>query len=171
MSSVYQTMWKVKHPYLKLVYLFICSIFVCRKYIHILFIGRYLFVIDWGTLYIFSYDGSLLATPKIVNHHLTNLTNDLISSTKELVAVRSPNDAKTVHCCQLRAERSLSNDKLLTHTCEIVKIDLDPCSVTADQMLAFLDAARDLFLLTVPATGTKRNQPPLKICNQLQKWS
>lgn len=124
-------------------------------------------MLDCGILQVYSYDGASLGTPKVSQQRLVNLTADLVTSSKELVVLRSSNDGKTIQFSQLRSDKSLYGDKVLSHNCEVVKLELDPHSTTVDQMLALLDTARDVFLVYLPA-GINKDRTSIRIGKRLR---
>lgn len=124
---------------------------------------------DGGVVYVFGYDGTLLGTPKISGQRLMSpslMTSRLISIAKEVLAVRSPLDPRSVLCLHYRTGKALyGGDKpAVIHGSHVTAIKLDPCSATGDhQLLAFVDSTRDLHLLALPA-GLNKIRTPLKIC-------
>ena len=131
---------------------------------------RYFLVLDCGMLQVYSYDGTSLGSPKVGQQRLVNLTADLVTSSKELVALRSASDGKMIQFSQLRSDKSLNGDKAFSHNCDVVKLELDPHSTTVDQMLALLDAARDVFLVNLPA-GINKDRTSIKIGSHVAKKS
>lgn len=117
---------------------------------------------DCGILYVFSYDGALQGTPRISNQRLTTLTADHVTAAKEVIAARNPSDGKSIHCCHYRTGKPVYSDKPLVHSGQVTKLELDPGSPTGDQLLAFTDAARDLYLLSL-SSGLNRVRSSLKI--------
>ena len=137
---------------------------------------KYFLVMDGGVLYAFAYDGALLGTPgkswpsSDGRQRMASLTWRHVSAAREAVAIRSPSDPRIVHCLHYRTGKVMysSGDggnarPLLTHGSAVVQIELDPCSPTAgDQLLAFLDAGRDLHLLPLPS-GYNKIRSAIKI--------
>lgn len=115
-------------------------------------------------MYVYSYDGALQATPRLSNQRLLGLTRDYVTAAREVMAIRSVNDGKSIHCCNYRTGKSLYGDKPLTHSAPISKLELDPCSPAGDQLMAFLDASRDLHLVGLPSAAVKL-KAPIKIGN------
>ena len=120
-------------------------------------------MLDCGILHVYYYDGTSLAIPKMSHQRLMNLTVDLVTSAKDLIIARSATDAKVIQFSHLRSEKSLYGDKAFNHNCQLVKIEVDPHS-TMDQVLAILDADRDLFLLNLPV-GINKVRALIKIGN------
>jgi len=124
---------------------------------------------DFGILYIFSYDGTLLGTPRISAQRLSSLTTskDQVSAAKEILAIRNPTDGRSILCLHYRTGKLLYSEggkPLLTHGSQVTSLKLDPCSATGDhQLMAFLDATKDLYLLLLPSGLNHKVKPPLKI--------
>lgn len=117
---------------------------------------------DCGILYVFTYDGALQGTPRISNQRLVTLTVDHVSAAKEVIAVRNPTDGRSIYCCHYRSGKPLYGDKPLAHSGQVTKLELDPSSPTGDQLLAYTDSARDLYLLSL-SSGLNRVRTTLKI--------
>lgn len=123
---------------------------------------RYFLIMDCGIVYVFSYDGALQGTPRISNQRLTTLTADHVTAAREVIATRNSSDGKSIHCCHYRTGKPVYGDKPLVHSGQVTKLELDPGSPTGDQLLAFTDAARDLYLLSL-SSGLNRVRSSLKI--------
>lgn len=117
---------------------------------------------DCGILYVFSYDGALQGTPRISNQRLATLTADHVTAAKEVIAARSPTDGRSIYCCHYRTGKPVYGDKPLTHSGQVTKLELDPCSPPGDQLLAHTDATRDLHLLSL-SSGLNRVRNSIKI--------
>lgn len=143
---------------------------------------KYFLLMDGGVLYTFAYDGSLLGTPgkswlaSEGRQRMATLARQHVDAAREVVAIRSPSDPRLVQCLHYRTGKAMfgsgadvGNAKpLLSHGSAIVQLELDPCSPTAsDQLMAFLDAGRDLHLLPLPS-GFNKMRTPIKIG---KKWS
>ena len=127
---------------------------------------KYFILMDFGQIFVFGYDGTLISSPKVTAQRLFNLTTDQVSAAKELLAIRSPTDPRGIFCCQLRTGKSVFGERPFTHSCDITQLELDSNSNVADQILAFVDSSRDCYLLlATPAPTSKLSKLPLKIAS------
>ncbi|KAI9560861.1 hypothetical protein GHT06_011815 [Daphnia sinensis] len=131
---------------------------------------KYFLIMDAGILYVFSYDGALQGTPRISNQRLATLTADHVTAAKEVIAARNSSDGKSIHCCHYRTGKPVYGDKPLVHSGQVTKLELDPGSPTGDQLLAFTDAGRDLYLLSL-SSGLNRVRSSLKIAGGVTSFA
>nr|XP_019944246.1 PREDICTED: intraflagellar transport protein 80 homolog [Paralichthys olivaceus] len=120
---------------------------------------KHFLLVDGAGLYVFSYDGQLISSPKIPGMRADSLNAQCISLSNDTIAIRDQSDEKVIILFDALNGKALGNKKPLTHKVEVVEIALDQCGPSTKRMIAFIDKHRDLYLTSVCHTGPKQ-----KIC-------
>ncbi|XP_059177555.1 intraflagellar transport protein 80 homolog [Physella acuta] len=127
---------------------------------------KHFLLVDGSGVYVFSYDGRLVCSPKysgmkaeILNHQTVALCNDT-------VAIRDKTDEKVIYVFDAQTGKTMGDGKPITHKVEVMDIGLDQCGVTAERRISLVDKNRDLFITSVRIFGTERKI--IKLANMIQ---
>lgn len=96
-----------------------------------------------GGIQIYSYEGRLVATPKIRNARFDLIHEEHVSLSSDVVAIRDQTDTNQVHVLDLTSGAPLGK-RPITHTIEIAEIWLDQGG--QGRNIALVDKNRDLFV-------------------------
>ncbi|XP_048859543.1 intraflagellar transport protein 80 homolog isoform X3 [Brienomyrus brachyistius] len=110
---------------------------------------RHFLLVDGGGIYVFSYDGRLTSSPKIVGMRTDILSAQAVSLSNDTVAVRDKVDEKVVFLFDALTGKPLGDGKPLTHKTEVMAIALDQCGPATDRKIALIDKNKDLYLTSV----------------------
>ncbi|RNA13955.1 intraflagellar transport 80 -like protein [Brachionus plicatilis] len=115
---------------------------------------KYFLLIDGAGLYVYSYDGRLVSTPKWPAMRTEILNINTVSLSDDTIAVRD-SDHKNVYFFEING-KLIGDGKPMTHMNEIAELALDQAGNANERKLAFVDKNRDLFLSNVRVIGSNR---------------
>ncbi|XP_018588159.2 intraflagellar transport protein 80 homolog isoform X1 [Scleropages formosus] len=110
---------------------------------------RHFLLVDGAGIYVFSYEGRLVSSPKVPGMRTDILNAQAISLSNDTVAIRGKTDEKVIFLFDALTGKPLADGKPLTHKLEVMEIALDQCGVAADRKIALIDKNRDLYLTSV----------------------
>ncbi|CAL8349323.1 unnamed protein product [Arctogadus glacialis] len=127
---------------------------------------------DGAGLYVFSYEGRLVSSPKFPGMRTDLLNAQSVSLSNDTIAVRDKSEEKVLSVlssasvcsacspprCRLRRRlsadgKALGDGKPLTHKLEVVEIALDQGGPSSERKIALIDKNRDLYLSPVRRLG------------------
>ncbi|KAK3862875.1 hypothetical protein Pcinc_031302 [Petrolisthes cinctipes] len=115
---------------------------------------RHFLLVDGGSVYVYSYDGRVMCSPRwpgmrtdVLNSHTVSLSNDTL-------AIRDKTDEKFVHLFDATTGKGLNDGKPWSHKLEIVEVALDQVGTPHERRMAIVDRNRDLLLLTLQRVGS-----------------
>lgn len=120
---------------------------------------KHFLLVDGAGLYIYSYEGRLISSPKFPGMRADILSVQGLSLSNDTIALRDKSDEKVILLFDALTGKAFGDGKPLTHKMEVVDIALDQCGPLKDRKIAFIDKNRDLYLTSVQYSG-KEN----KIC-------
>ncbi|XP_041261975.1 intraflagellar transport protein 80 homolog isoform X2 [Onychostruthus taczanowskii] len=127
---------------------------------------RHFLLVDGGGLYLYSYEGRLISSPKYPGMRTDILNALTVSLSNDTLAVRDKADEKVIYIFEALSGKPLGDGKPLTHKTEIVEIALDQKGLTSERKIAFIDKNRDLFITSVKRFG--KEQKIVKIGTMVQ---
>nr|XP_034988331.1 intraflagellar transport protein 80 homolog isoform X3 [Zootoca vivipara] len=122
---------------------------------------RHFLLVDGGGLYLYSYEGRLISSPKVPGMRTDILNVQTISLSNDTLAIRDKSDEKVIYLFEPLAGKPLGDGKPLTHKTEIMEIALDQKGHTNERKIAFIDKNRDLYITSVKRFG--KEQKVIKI--------
>lgn len=114
---------------------------------------KHFLLVDGAGLYIFSYEGRLISSPKFPGMRADILNTQSVSLSNDTVALRDKSDEKVIILFDALTGKAFGNGKPLTHEMEVVDIALDQCGPLKERKIAFIDKNRDLYLTSVQYAG------------------
>ncbi|NWT08394.1 IFT80 protein, partial [Vireo altiloquus] len=127
---------------------------------------RHFLLVDGGGLYLYSYEGRLISSPKYPGMRTDILNGQTVSLSNDTLAVKDKADEKVIFIFEALSGKPLGDGKPLTHKTEIVEIALDQKGLTNERKIAFIDKNRDLFITSVKRFG--KEQKIVKIGTMVQ---
>ncbi|XP_014740018.1 PREDICTED: intraflagellar transport protein 80 homolog [Sturnus vulgaris] len=127
---------------------------------------RHFLLVDGGGLYLYSYEGRLISSPKYPGMRTDILNSQTVSLSNDTLAVKDKADEKVIYIFDALSGKPLGDGKPLTHKTEIVEIALDQKGLTSERKIAFIDKNRDLFITSVKRFG--KEQKIVKIGTMVQ---
>ncbi|XP_053278513.1 intraflagellar transport protein 80 homolog [Pleuronectes platessa] len=114
---------------------------------------KHFLLVDGAGLYVFSYEGRLISSPKFPGMRADILNAQGVSLSNDTIAIRDQSDEKIVFLFDALSGKPLDDGKPLTHKLEVVEIALNQCGPSAERKIAFIDKNRDLYLTPVRHLG------------------
>ncbi|KAM6961470.1 intraflagellar transport protein 80 homolog [Aplochiton taeniatus] len=114
---------------------------------------KHFLLVDGAGLYVFSYEGRLVSTPKFPGMRASVLNAQAVSLSNDTLAIRDKTDEKVVFLFDALSGKALGDGKPLTHKMEVVQIALDQCGPSNERKIALVDKNRDLYLTSVRRLG------------------
>lgn len=114
---------------------------------------RHFLVVDGASVYIYSYDGRLLCSPRWPGMRTDVLNNRTVSLSDDTLAIRDKTDEKLVHLFDSTTGKALNDGKPWTHKTEIIEVALDKVGTAHERRMAVVDRNRDLFLVNIQRVG------------------
>ncbi|XP_062355287.1 intraflagellar transport protein 80 homolog [Cinclus cinclus] len=127
---------------------------------------RHFLLVDGGGLYLYSYEGRLISSPKYPGMRTDILNSQTVSLSNDTLAVKDKADERVIYLFEALSGRPLGDGKPLTHKTEIVEIALDQKGLISERKIAFIDKNRDLFITSVKRFG--KEQKIVKIGTMVQ---
>ncbi|KAG2462052.1 IFT80 protein, partial [Polypterus senegalus] len=125
------------------------------------YVYRHFLLVDGAGIYLFSYEGRLISTPKFPGLRTDTLNSQTISLSNDTIAIRDKADEKAVFLIDALSGKPLGDGKSLLHKMEIMEIALDQYGSANERKLALIDKNRDLYIALVRRFG--RDQKIIKI--------
>uniref|UniRef100_A0A8C5DF42 Intraflagellar transport 80 homolog (Chlamydomonas) n=1 Tax=Gouania willdenowi TaxID=441366 RepID=A0A8C5DF42_GOUWI len=114
---------------------------------------KHFLLLDGAGLYIFSYEGRLISSPKFPGLRADILNAQGISLSNDTIAIRDKSDEKVILLFDTLTGKPCGDGKHLTHKLEVVEIALDQSGPSNDRKIALIDKNRDLYLTSVRHIG------------------
>lgn len=114
---------------------------------------RHFLIVDGASVYIYSYDGRLLCSPRWPGMRTDVLNNRTVSLSDDTLAIRDKTDEKLVHLFDSTTGKALNDGKPWTHKTEIMEVALDKVGTAHERRMAVVDRNRDLFLVNIQRVG------------------
>ncbi|KAJ8310611.1 hypothetical protein KUTeg_012476 [Tegillarca granosa] len=120
------------------------------------YIYRHFLMVESSGVYVYSYDGRLVCSPKYPGMRADVLNYQTVSLSNDTVVMRDKADEKVIYAFDTQTGKPLGDGKPISHKLEVMEVALDQCGPPTDRKLAIIDKNRDLYLTTVRVFGTER---------------
>lgn len=114
---------------------------------------RHFLLVDGAEVYVYSYEGRLISSPKSPGMRMDILNSQSISLSNDTIAIRDTTDERVVFLFEAQTGKAIGDGKPLIHKIEVVLIALDQCGSSNDRRIALIDKNRDLYLTSVRKLG------------------
>ncbi|MCQ2816755.1 MAG: hypothetical protein MJ252_05755 [archaeon] len=118
---------------------------------------------DNNTMSIYTYDGKPVQSPDIKNVRLSGLSKRMICLSNDVVAILPPNTPRNIIFYDLQSGKSMNNE--ITHSMDILEIQLNQSELPRDRKVCFIDSNKDLYISNV------FQQKLVKITNMCDSFS
>ncbi|XP_075617761.1 intraflagellar transport protein 80 homolog isoform X3 [Balearica regulorum gibbericeps] len=132
---------------------------------------RHFLLLDGGGLYLYSYEGRLISSPKFPGMRTDILNAQTVSLSNDTLAVKDKADEKVIYIFEALSGKPLGDGKPLTHKTEIVEIALDQKGLTSERKIAFIDKNRDLYITSVKRFGKEQKIVKIGTMVQTLAWN
>nr|XP_032620704.1 intraflagellar transport protein 80 homolog isoform X1 [Chelonoidis abingdonii]XP_032620705.1 intraflagellar transport protein 80 homolog isoform X1 [Chelonoidis abingdonii] len=117
---------------------------------------RHFLLIDGGGIYLYSYEGRLISSPKFSGMRTDVLNAQTVSLSNDILAIKDKADEKVIYLFEALSGKPLGDGKPLTHKTEITEIALDQKGLTNERKIVFIDKNRDLYITSVKRFGKEQ---------------
>uniref|UniRef100_A0A452J3W1 Uncharacterized protein n=1 Tax=Gopherus agassizii TaxID=38772 RepID=A0A452J3W1_9SAUR len=117
---------------------------------------RHFLLIDGGGIYLYSYEGRLISSPKFPGMRTDVLNAQTVSLSNDTLAIKDKADEKVIYLFEALSGKPLGDGKPLTHKTEITEIALDQKGLTNERKIVFIDKNRDLYITSVKRFGKEQ---------------
>ncbi|XP_067221151.1 intraflagellar transport protein 80 homolog isoform X2 [Chanodichthys erythropterus] len=114
---------------------------------------RHFLLVDGAEVYVYSYEGRLVSSPKSPGMRMDILNTQSISLSNDTIAIRDTTDERVVFLFEAQTGKAIGDGKPFIHKIEVVFIALDQCGPSNDRRIALIDKNRDLYLTSVRKLG------------------
>ncbi|KAJ8256291.1 hypothetical protein COCON_G00184430 [Conger conger] len=132
---------------------------------------RHFLLVDGGGVYVFSYEGRLVSTPKFPGMRTDLLNTQTVSLSNDTIAIRDKADEKVIFLFEALTGKALGDGKPLTHKMEVVEIALDQCGTVNERKIALIDRNRDLYLTSVRRFGREEKANKIGTMVHTMAWN
>ncbi|XP_038273151.1 intraflagellar transport protein 80 homolog isoform X1 [Dermochelys coriacea] len=117
---------------------------------------RHFLLIDGGGIYLYSYEGRLISSPKYPGMRTDVLNAQTVSLSNDTLAIKDKADEKVIYLFEALSGKPLGDGKPLIHKTEITEIALDQKGITNERKIVFIDKNRDLYITSVKRFGKEQ---------------
>ncbi|OXB63121.1 hypothetical protein ASZ78_000353 [Callipepla squamata] len=135
------------------------------------YVFSHFLLVDGGGLYLYSYEGRLISSPKFPGMRTDILNAQTVSLSNDTLAVKDKADEKVIYIFDAISGKPLGDGKSLTHKTEIVEIALDQKGLTSERKIAFIDKNRDLYITSVKRFGKEQKIVKIGTMVQTLAWN
>ncbi|XP_048961785.1 intraflagellar transport protein 80 homolog isoform X2 [Canis lupus baileyi] len=132
---------------------------------------RHFLLVDGGGIYLYSYEGRFISSPKFPGMRTDILNAQTVSLSNDTIAIKDKADEKIIFLFEASTGKPLGDGKLLSHKNEILEIALDQKGLTNDRKIAFIDKNRDLYITSVKRFGKEEQIIKLGTMVHTLAWS
>ncbi|NXM70313.1 IFT80 protein, partial [Serilophus lunatus] len=132
---------------------------------------RHFLLVDGGGLYLYSYEGRLISSPKYPGMRTDILNAQTVSLSNDTLAIKDKADEKVIYIFEALSGKPLGDGKPLSHKTEIVEIALDQKGLTNERKIAFIDKNRDLYITSVKRFGKEQKIVNIGTMVQALAWN
>ncbi|XP_055051737.2 intraflagellar transport protein 80 homolog [Misgurnus anguillicaudatus] len=114
---------------------------------------RYFLLVDGADVYVYSYEGRLVSSPKSPGMRMDILNSLSVSLSNDIIAIRDTADERVIFLFEVLTGKPIGDGKPFIHKTEVMSIGLDQCGSSNDRRIALIDKNRDLYLSSVRMFG------------------
>ena len=133
--------------------------------------SKHFLIVESLAVYVYSYEGRLLCSPKWPGMRPEALSRQSISLSTDSVAIKDQSDEKSVHLFDTNTGKALNDGKPFMHRQEVIEVALDQTGLPNERKLAIIDKNRDLYLTNVRKFGQSSLPGKLGSMVQSLKWA
>ncbi|XP_069831369.1 intraflagellar transport protein 80 homolog isoform X2 [Dendropsophus ebraccatus] len=132
---------------------------------------RHFLLVDGGSLYLYSYEGRLISSPKVPGMRTDIFNAQTVSLSNDTIAIKDKTDEKLIYLFDALSGKPLGDGKPLAHKIEVVEIALDQGGPASERKIAFVDKNRDLYISTVRKLGKEQRAVKIGSMVHTLAWS
>ncbi|KAM9696733.1 intraflagellar transport protein 80 homolog isoform 2-T4 [Dama dama] len=132
---------------------------------------RHFLLVDGGGIYLYSYEGRFLSSPKFPGMRTDILNAQTVSLSNDTIAIKDKADEKIIFLFEASTGKPMGDGKFLSHKNEVLEIALDQKGLTNDRKIAFIDKNRDLYITSVKRFGKEEQIVKLGTMVHTLAWS
>ncbi|XP_055502337.1 intraflagellar transport protein 80 homolog [Leucoraja erinacea] len=117
---------------------------------------RHFLLLDGAGIYLYSYEGRLISSPKFPGMRTDILSSQTVSLSNDTIAVRDKTDEKVIYLIDALSGKPLGDGKPLVHKMEVMEIALDQFGSPNERKIAIIDKNRDLYITSVRRFGKEQ---------------
>uniref|UniRef100_UPI00398F7D97 intraflagellar transport protein 80 homolog isoform X2 n=1 Tax=Pristiophorus japonicus TaxID=55135 RepID=UPI00398F7D97 len=117
---------------------------------------RHFLLLDGAGIYLYSYEGRLISSPKFPGMRTDILSSQTVSLSNDTIAVRDQADDKVIYLIDALSGKPLGDGKPLVHKIEVMEVALDQFGSLNERKIAIIDKNRDLYITSVRRSGKER---------------
>ncbi|XP_062901919.1 intraflagellar transport protein 80 homolog isoform X1 [Mobula hypostoma] len=117
---------------------------------------RHFLLLDGAGIYLYSYEGRLISSPKIPGMRTDILSSQTVSLSNDTIAVRDKTDEKVIYLIDALSGKPLGDGKPLVHKIEVMEVALDQAGLPNERKIAIIDKNRDLHITSVRRFGKEQ---------------
>ncbi|XP_059507049.1 intraflagellar transport protein 80 homolog isoform X4 [Stegostoma tigrinum] len=117
---------------------------------------RHFLLLDGAGIYLYSYEGRLISSPKFPGMRTDILSSQTISLSNDTIAVRDKADDKVIYLIDAISGKPLGDGKPLVHKIEVMEVALDQFGSANERKIAIIDKNRDLYIASVRRFGKEQ---------------
>ncbi|KAL7303838.1 hypothetical protein TKK_0003962 [Trichogramma kaykai] len=118
--------------------------------------NKHFLLIEWSAITLYNYQGRQVGVPKWKGQTMEPLYAPSVSVCSDTIVVRDQSNYKLLHVLEITPKKPITEGQPYTHGQEVLALALNYVGEVADRQLALIDANRDLFLISIRATGFGR---------------
>ncbi|XP_064418295.1 intraflagellar transport protein 80 homolog isoform X1 [Latimeria chalumnae] len=132
---------------------------------------RYFLLVDGGSIYVYSYEGRVISSPKFPGMRTDNLNALTVSLSNDTIAVKDKTDEKVIYLFDALTGKPLGDGKPLLHKIEIMEIALDQFGSANERKIAIIDKNRDLYIASVRKFGKEQKMIKIGAMVHTMAWN
>ncbi|XP_050395102.1 intraflagellar transport protein 80 homolog [Patella vulgata] len=132
---------------------------------------KHFVMVDGGGVYVYSYDGRLVCSPRYQGMKADILNTQTISLSNDTIAIRDKTDEKLIYVFDAQTGKVMGDGKPISHKLEVIEVALDQCGPTGERRLAIIDRNRDLHMTSVRVFGAERKSVKLGPMIHSMAWN
>ncbi|XP_072330576.1 intraflagellar transport protein 80 homolog isoform X5 [Scyliorhinus torazame] len=117
---------------------------------------RHFLLLDGAGIYLYSYEGRLISSPKFPGMRTDILSSQTVSISNDTIAVRDQADDKVIYLIDAPSGKPFSDGKPLVHKIEVMEVALDQFGSPSERKIAIIDKNRDLYITSVRRFGKEQ---------------
>ena len=102
---------------------------------------------DNNGINIYTYEGKQVQSPTITGVRISGLSKKMICLSNDVIAILPPNSPKTIKFYDIQSGKPLGTE--ITHTMDILEIQLNQSQLNRDRKVCFIDTNKDLYISNV----------------------
>ncbi|XP_014608812.1 PREDICTED: intraflagellar transport protein 80 homolog [Polistes canadensis] len=118
--------------------------------------NKHFLLMEWNSITLYNYQGRLLGVPKWKGMTQEPLYPPCISLCFDTLVVRDQKNEKLLHVLEISYNKPIVESQSHTHPQYITQLALNHIGSSSDRQLALIDITKDLYLISIRATGYRR---------------